>query len=276
MPTLVNPDLITRSVNAIRSRIDYPIQAAVVLGSGLSDLATVDNHIEIPYAEIPGYPASTVMGHKGSLILGFQKEISVAYFLGRKHFYEGDGIDKTVFSVRLMAALGIQNLILTNAAGGIREDLWPGDIMMITDHLNFMGINPLIGKHYQEWGERFVDLSGLYNRQLLQYAMAGAKENSMILHKGIYAAMSGPSYETPAEIRMLKMLGADAVGMSTVPEAIVAAQHGMRVAAFSLITNKAAGQLESLNHAEVMEAAKKAMPELRTIIDSLLSKIDAE
>ncbi len=276
MQTTVNPDLITRAVNFIRSRVDFPIQAAVVLGSGLSELAKVDNPIEIPYAEIAGYPVSTIPGHKGSLILGFQKDISVAYFLGRKHYYEGEGIDKAVFSVRLIAALGIKNIILTNAAGGIREDLSPGDIMMITDHLNFMGTNPLIGAHHSQWGERFVDLSNLYNQQFLEYAMAGAQEKTIILHKGIYAAMSGPSYETPAEIRMLKMLGADAVGMSTVPEAIVAAQHGMRVAAFSLISNKAAGLQASLNHAEVMEAAQTALPRLKTIIDSLLSRIDAE
>jgi purine-nucleoside phosphorylase len=236
----------------LRRRLPSTPRIAVVLGSGMGDLDLGRPAIEIPYGRIPGFPKVRVAGHPGRLSLVGR----AAILRGRVHYYEGHTLDEVVLPVRVMAALGVERVVLTNAAGAVRASLRPGDLMEITDHLNLMGVNPLRG------GAHFVDLTGVYEST----GVRGLK-------KGVYAAMAGPSYETPAEIRMVRTLGADAVGMSTVPEAIAARQAGMRVSAISVITNAAAGTTKApVSHAEVLKTAAGARGRMAEVLRKILTE----
>ncbi len=242
----------------IESKIKEVPQIGLILGSGLGVLADeITEPVKIPYGEIPHFPVSTVEGHAGMFVFGKLSGKTVVAMQGRFHYYEGYSQQQTTFPVRVMQALGVETLLITNAAGGINTSFKPGDLMILTDHLNFSGNNPLIGKNLDELGPRFPDMSEVYSRKLVTSIENTALKLGIPLRKGVYVIMSGPSYETPAEIRMLRTLGADAVGMSTVPEAIVANHCGMQVAGISCITNMAAGILDQpLNHQEVMETAE--------------------
>jgi len=241
----------------VASRVGAAPSVAVVLGSGLGDFAShLSDALAIPYAEIPDMPRSAVVGHAGNLWVGNVARVRVACLQGRAHIYEGHTPARAVFGVRLLAELGCKTALLTNAAGGIHASFAAGDLMLITDHLNLMGHNPLCGENYGA-GPRFPDLTHAYDRSLADLARGAARAAGVKLQEGVYAAMLGPSYETPAEIRMLRGLGADAVGMSTVPEVIALRQLGVRVGAISCITNLAAGiSATPLDHAEVEATAR--------------------
>ncbi len=231
---------------------------AVILGSGFHHvLAELHIARKISYAQIPGFLKPTVRGHAGELYFGHLGKTPVLVLSGRAHFYEGHEMERVTFATRTLAAFGITDLLLTNAAGGLNPKFRAGDFMALTDHINFMGANPLRGPQYKNL-PRFVDLTDTYDGRLRELLFQAGKTSKLKLQRGVYLAVSGPSYETPAEIRAFAKLGADAVGMSTVPEAIVARQHGMRVAAVSCITNLAAGiSKEKLSHAEVLETAER-------------------
>jgi purine-nucleoside phosphorylase len=231
---------------------------AIVLGSGFHHVLTeLDVEKKIPYAKIPGFPKPTVSGHAGELYFGTLGGTPVIVLSGRAHFYEGHSMERVTFAVRTLAAYGIRDLLLTNAAGGLNKNFQAGDFMRLTDHINFMGTNPLRGEAVPDV-PRFVDLTQTYDASLSKLLRGAANECNLKLQAGVYLAVSGPSYETPAEIRAFARLGADAVGMSTVPEAIVARQCGVNVAGISCITNLAAGiSKESLSHAEVLETAER-------------------
>jgi len=246
----------------IKSKItegDIP-SICIVLGSGLAPLADeCEVELSIPYASIPDFPVSTVPGHEGRLIVGTLEGKRVFMMSGRFHHYEGYDTSVCSFYVRVMKNLGVTTLYLTNAAGGISDSINPAELMAVTDHLSFFCESPLIGPNMEDFGVRFPDQSQVYDPEYVDMLMKIAGENGIKLHKGIYAYMKGPQYETPAEIRALKNMGADAVGMSTVPEAITASHCGIRIAAVSLISNKAAGLSDKkLSHQEVMECAAKA------------------
>src|SRR5208282_6364574 len=231
---------------------------AIVLGSGFHHVLTalrVDG--KIVYAQIPGFPRPTVSGHAGELIFGRLGETPVLVLSGRAHFYEGYSMEQVTVPIRVLAALGIRDLLLTNAAGGVNQDFRPGDFMVLTDHVNLMGVNPLRGGAIP--GQpRFVDMTHVYDVKLSAFLSRAGKVTGLKLRRGVYMAVSGPSYETPAEIRAFAQLGADAVGMSTVPEAMVARQCGLNVAAVSCVTNLAAGiSKKNLSHAEVLETGEK-------------------
>lgn len=257
----------------IRSKTSLQPKIGMVLGSGLGDFAdTLTDAVRIPFAEIPNFPRPTVEGHSGALVIGKKGRKAVAVLQGRTHYYEGFSQQEITLPIRVFAALGIKTLILTNAAGGINTSYKPGDLMLICDHLNLSGSNPLIGPNLDSFGPRFPDVSDLYCADL----RAGIKEMAAFcgvpLWEGIYAMMSGPSYESPAEIRMLRTLGADAVGMSTVPEALVAGHCGMQVIGISCITNMAAGVLpRKLCHEEVVETAAKVHSKFHNLLNTLLS-----
>jgi purine-nucleoside phosphorylase len=231
---------------------------ALVLGSGFNHvLDRLDVAAAIPYAKLPGFPQPSVAGHDGKLVIGKLGGTPVIVLSGRAHFYEGHSMERVTFAVRVLAACGVTDLLLTNAAGGINRKFRAGDFMALTDHVNFMGVNPLRAPAIPGL-PRFVDLTQVYDAKLAALLTAAARRSKIKLHRGVYLAVSGPSYETPAEIRAFARLGADAVGMSTVPEAIVARQCGLRVAAMSCITNLAAGISKSpLSHAEVLETAER-------------------
>jgi purine-nucleoside phosphorylase len=260
---------VQRAAAFVAERLQARPRVGVVLGSGLGAFADeLGSVTRIPYAKIPEMPVSQVPGHAGNLCLGSVSGVPVACLQGRAHVYEGHSYARSVFGVRVLAALGCRAVLLTNAAGGIHKSFLPGDLMLVTDHINLMGDNPLCGPNYGE-GPRFPDLSHAYEPALQDFAREAARAASVTLREGVYAAMLGPSYETPAEIRMLRTLGADAVGMSTVPEAIVARQCGLRVAGISCITNLAAGiGRENLSHGEVLETADK----VKTLAAKLLEK----
>jgi purine-nucleoside phosphorylase len=256
----------------IRSRFPDDVGIAVVLGSGLGAFADqLTKTVKVPYGEIPGFARSTVEGHAGQLVLGELDGKKLAVQQGRFHYYEGYEMDRVTLPVRTFGLMGIKNLILTNAAGSLNTDMPPGSLMLISDHLNCLGVNPLRGANDNRFGPRFPDMSEVYDRELQQIAHDNAEaiakerfdkgvdtEPTDFLHRGIYCALSGPTYETPAEIRMYRILGADAVGMSTVPEAIAARHQGMRVLGISCITNFGAGMSEEpINHDEVMETGQR-------------------
>ena len=243
----------------VAERVSARPRVGIVLGSGLGAFADrVSQALRIPYAEIPEMPRSSVVGHAGNLCLGSLGSVEVACLQGRAHVYEGNSYARSAFGVRLLAELGCSVVLLTNAAGGIHASFAPGDLMLISDHLNLMGNSPLCGPNYGN-GPRFPDLSQAYDLELRTMARRAARDAEVTLHEGVYAAMLGPSYETPAEIRMLRTLGADAVGMSTVPEVIALRQLGVRVGAISCITNLAAGlSTQLLDHAEVEATARRS------------------
>jgi purine-nucleoside phosphorylase len=261
----------------IRRHIPYSsIRGAVVLGSGLGDFAdSLQNVTYIPYAEIPNFHPATVQGHAGRLAIGeIAPGFPIACMQGRFHFYEGHAMSTVVFPVRVLKALGAEFLIVTNAAGGINTDFKPGNLMLIEDHLNLTGDNPLKGANDDGLGPRFLDMSEAYSKPLRTMAQHIAKQHNLALEKGIYAGLSGPCYETPAEVRMLRTLGADAVGMSTVPEVIVANHMGMDVLGISCITNAAAGiSGQKLSHQEVMDTAEQTRQRFVILLNGILQQL---
>jgi purine-nucleoside phosphorylase len=247
----------------------------VVLGSGLGDFAeTLGDAVHIPYTEIPHWPASTVVGHAGKLVVGTAAGRRVAALSGRVHVYEGHAQDTVVFAVRVMARLGVAHLVLTNAAGGINISFGEGALMVIDDHINLTGSNPLIGANDDRFGTRFPDMSEVYSRRLGAIADQAAEETGVAVAHGVYVAVHGPSYETPAEIRAFRTLGADAVGMSTVPEAIAARHAGLEVLGISCITNMAAGVLpQPLVHDEVMETARRVRGSFIALLEAIIARV---
>lgn len=263
---------VEQAAQTIRARITQEPRIAVVLGSGLGDFADeFQNAVAIPYAEIPGFPTSTAQGHAGRLVVGTVNDVPVLAMQGRVHFYEGYSLEQVTFPVRTFGLLGIKTLILTNAAGGIDIELSQGALMVISDHLNLMGVNPLRGPNDSRLGPRFPDMTEVYSRALQQRTISEAQAMGIDLRRGIYAGLSGPSYETPAEIHMLRGFGADAVGMSTVPEAIVARHMGIEVLGISCITNMAAGIGDQLiNHEEVMETGRRVRDTFARLLGRLV------
>jgi purine-nucleoside phosphorylase len=248
---------------------------ALVLGSGLGGMAdTFEQRIAIPYEDIPNFPVSTVEGHAGQLVFGTLHGRSVVAMQGRFHYYEGWSQEEVTFPIRVFALMGAKTLIVTNSSGGINPDFMPGDLMLINDHLNLTGQNPLRGHNDTRFGPRFPDMTDAYNVDLRNQAMEIAQKVNVSLHTGVYSGLSGPTYETPAEIRMLRRLGGDAVGMSTVPEVIVANHSGMRVLGISCITNMAAGiSAHKLNHEEVTTNAQLARAHFTTLVDQLIADL---
>jgi purine-nucleoside phosphorylase len=250
-------------------------QTAIVLGSGLGDFAdTLLDAIATPYGEIPHWPASRVIGHAGRLVVGTVAGRRVAALSGRVHFYEGHDLATVVFAVRVMGRLGVKRLILTNAAGGINTEFGQGALMVIGDHINLLGTNPLIGPNDDRFGERFPDMSEVYSMRLRAVADEAARAKGVPVSHGVYVVVPGPSYETPAEIRAFRTLGADAVGMSTVPEAIAARHMGMEVLGISCITNMAAGVLpQPLVHDEVMETARRVRGSFIALLEGIIERL---
>ena len=264
----------------IRQRTALQPGIGLVLGSGLGALAdSLQERVVIPYEDIPGWPQATVHGHQGNLVIGGLAGQIVAAQQGRAHFYEGYSMQEITFPIRVMAALGIHTLMLTNAAGGVNPAYEVGDLMLIEDHVNLpgmVGANPLMGPNDDELGERFVGLARAYDRKLRQRALAVARERGIPLHHGVYFALSGPSFETPAEIRLIRALGGDAVGMSTVHEVMVARHAGLRVLACSGVTNRAIDAIDSdfeTNHEEVLEAGRVIVPRLTAILKGVLKNL---
>jgi len=250
-------------------------QVGMILGSGLGDYAdTLEQAIQIPYAEIPGFLHSTVEGHKGQLVIGQRGDRTILAMQGRFHYYEGYCQQEITIPVRVMKKLGIETVVITNAAGGVNAAFAEGALMVIADHINYSGQNPLIGKNLDEFGPRFPDMTHVYDPALRKRLMETAAAEGIDLAEGVYIMFSGPNYETPAEIRFCRAIGADAVGMSTVPEAIVAAHCGMRVLGISCITNMAAGMTgAALNHEEVMETSTRVKKTFTRVLDIVLSDV---
>ena len=250
----------------------------VILGSGLGDYAeALEDAVKLPYSEIPGFPRSTVAGHAGMWCCGTLHGKRVVMMQGRFHYYEGYGMKDVTLPVRVMQKIGVKTLIVTNAAGGVNLGYHPGELMVIGDMFSMTAQNPLIGPNLDAFGPRFPDMSCAFDKELRALAHECANEQGFALREGVYAQMTGPTYETPAEIRMLRTLGADAVGMSTVPEVIVARHGGMRVLGISCITNMAAGILDQpLNHAEVTETANRVKGQFRNLLDRIIEKCNAD
>jgi purine-nucleoside phosphorylase len=263
------------AARVIRARWGEDARVALVLGSGLGAFADeLEDAVAVPYEEIPGFARSTVEGHAGRLVLGRVGGVRVAAMQGRFHFYEGYTLEEVTFPVRALRLLGAASLVLTNAAGGLNNSLSQGSLMLISDHLNLLGASPLRGPNDERFGPRFPDLSEVYDRAYQDAAVQEAHAMGIELRRGIYAALPGPNYETPAEIRMLRALGADAVGMSTVPEAIVARHAGMRVLGVSCITNMAAGVLDRpIDHAEVMETGERVRETFSELLRRTIPKL---
>ena len=257
----------------IKNRTDLRPSIGLILGSGLGDFAdTLEDAIRIPYGEIPNFPVPTVPGHSGAMVFGKKCGQTVVVLQGRIHYYEGLSQQEITLPVRVLAALGVKTLVLTNACGGVNVNFHPGDLMLISDHINFSGANPLIGPNLDAFGPRFPDMSDLYTAPLRSAIKEKAAAAGIGLQEGVYAMYSGPNYETPAEIRMFRILGADTVGMSTVPEALVAGQCGLQVVGISCITNMAAGVLPvKLSHAEVIETAALVHDKFQNLLDIVLT-----
>lgn len=268
-------DKITAAAAYLLEQTPMRPEIALVLGSGLGDYAdTLENSVKIPYAEIPNFPQPTVPGHAGAFVFGVKEGKPVVVAQGRVHYYEGLSMQEITLPVRVLAAMGVKTLVLTNAAGGINLNYQPGTLMLMSDHINFSGQNPLIGQNLDQFGPRFPDVSDLYTASLRSEIKAFAARENIPLEEGVYLMCSGPSYETPAEIRAFRTLGADAVGMSTVPEALVAGHCGMQVVGVSCITNMAAGVLPvKLSHAEVVETAARAHDRFCRLVDGILRSL---
>jgi purine-nucleoside phosphorylase len=250
-------------------------QIGLILGSGLGVLADeIEQAVKIPYHDIPGFPVSTVEGHAGQLVFGQLEGATVVAMQGRFHFYEGYSLDQVTFPVRVMKALGVEQLIVTNAAGGVNESFQPGDLMIISDHINNMGTNPLIGPNDPAFGVRFPDMTEAYSKRLRQLAKDAAARLNIPVQEGVYVGNTGPSYETPAEIRMIRAIGGDAVGMSTVPEVIVARHANMEVLGISCISNMAAGILDQpLTHDEVIETTEKVKTNFLLLVKTIVAEM---
>lgn len=268
----MNFDKIQNAAEFLKGKYEHQPVLGLILGSGLGVLADeIENAVKIPYDQIPDFPVSTVEGHAGQLVFGDLNGVKVVAMQGRFHFYEGYTFEKVTFPVRVMKALGVEQLIVTNAAGGVNESFEPGDLMIITDHINNMGSNPLIGPNDSRLGVRFQDLSEAYSRELAKQAKEIAAKLNINIREGVYVGNTGPVYETPAEIRMFRTLGGDAVGMSTVPEVIVARHSGMKVLGISCISNMAAGILDQpLTHDEVIETTEKVKGDFLRYVKELV------
>ena len=264
---------ILAAADYIRSKVALRPTIAMVLGSGLGSYAdTLDDAVRIPYDQIPDFPVPSVAGHSGALVFGRKAGQEVVVMQGRVHYYEGLSQREITMPIRVLAALGVKTLILTNACGGVNLSYQPGDLMLISDHINLSGGNPLIGPNLDTFGPRFPDMSDLYTASLRKAILEKAAEAGIAMQEGVYGMYSGPNYETPAEIRMYRTLGADVVGMSTVPEALVAAHCGIKVVGISCITNMAAGVLpQKLSHAEVMETAALVHDKFQRLLDIVLT-----
>ena len=266
---------IMAAADYIRAQVTMRPTIGLILGSGLGDFAdTLEDAVKIPYSQIPNFPVPSIAGHSGALVFGKKCGREVVVMQGRIHYYEGLPQQEITLPVRVLAALGVKTIVLTNACGGVNMSFTPGDLMLISDHINLSGGNPLIGPNLDTFGPRFPDMSDLYTASLRAAIREKAAEADIPLQEGVYAMYSGPNYETPAEIRMFRILGADTVGMSTVPEALVAGHCGMQVVGVSCITNMAAGVLPvKLSHAEVTETANKVSQTFRKLIDLILTVI---
>ena len=263
------------AVRYLQNKLSFQPEIGLILGSGLGVMAdAIENPVVIPYDQIPHFPVSTVEGHASELVAGTIEGRKVVMMKGRFHLYEGYDVKYVTFPIRVMRELGVHTLIVTNAAGGINTSYEPGNLMLISDHINFMFRNPLIGPHEEELGVRFPDMSEAYSLKLREAAKAVAAEQGLQLQEGVYIGLLGPSYETPAEIRMMRKLGADAVGMSTVPEVIVARHAGMNVLGISCISNMAAGILDQpLSHAEVMETGERVKDQFMQLVKGVIPKV---
>jgi purine-nucleoside phosphorylase len=267
-------DRVEEATTFLKRRISDAPDAAIVLGSGLGDFADrLTDATTIPYGDIPHWPASAVVGHAGRLVVGRLGGRRLLVLSGRVHYYEGHALPVVTFAIRVLGRLGVKVLILTNAAGGIRREFDPGTLMVIDDHINLMGANPLIGPNEERFGPRFPDMTEVYSSRLRALAADAASAEGIPVQHGVYAALHGPSYETPAEIRFLRAIGADAVGMSTAPEAIVARHMGLEVLAISCITNPAAGVRPApLVHDEVMEVARRVRAEFSALLEGIIAR----
>ena len=278
MTTHFSLNQIDEVVQKLHERTSYQPEIAIFLGSGLNDFAeTVETPDIISFGELPYFPVSTVFGHAGRIVIGKLENQTVFVMQGRIHFYEGYSMAEVTLPIRVMQRFGIGTLVVTNAAGGVNPNFLPGDVMLITDHLNFLGMmgqNPLMGPNYDELGQRFQDMSQAYDRELCNLARDAAKKEGINLREGIYAGLSGPSFESPADLRFLRQSGADSVGMSTVHEVIVAKHGGMRVLGFSGISNKANLDGSTVtSHEEVIEAGKVITPKIEKLLRSILKKL---
>lgn len=267
--------MLDSAVEYISKKIDeFKPEIGIILGSGLGELADEYCEISIPYSEIPGFETSKVSGHKSRLVFAKINGKRVVMMQGRFHFYEGHSIQKVVFPVKVMKKLGVETLIVTNAAGGVNPSFNPSDLMIITDHINYMGVNPLIGANDDSMGVRFPDMSEVYSPEYISLIKKVGKKLGIDLQEGVYMALTGPSYETPAEVRMARTIGADAVGMSTVPEAITASWAGMKVIGLSCICNSAAGvSTVGLSHEDVIHAANIAKERFKTLVKEVIKEI---
>lgn len=278
MQSFITLEQIDQVTDALRVKITASPRVGIILGSGLNGLATsIKNAVTIPYGELPHWPVSTVEGHVGRLVIGELEGQAVLVMQGRVHFYEGYSMGQVTLPVRVMQRLGLEIMIVTNAAGGVNPDFVPGDVMLITDNLNLMGmsgLNPLMGPNLDEIGPRFPDMSQAYDIKLGEIARKVAREKGILLREGIYCGLSGPSFESPADLRFLRLAGTDAVGMSTVPEVIVARHGGMRALGLSGISNKANLDGSTITtHQEVIEAGKVITPKIETIIRGVLKSL---
>lgn len=268
--------MLQKTVDFLREKIsinlgDFQPEIGIVLGSGLGELADEYCDLAVPYSEIPGFETSTVSGHKSKLVFAKINEKNVVMMQGRFHYYEGHSIQKVVYPIKVMKELGVNTLILTNAAGGVNPAFNPSDLMVITDHINFMGVNPLIGANDDSMGERFPDMSTVYTPSLVEYTKRTATKLGIDLQEGVYIAFTGPSYETAAEVRMARAMGADAVGMSTVPEAIIAGWAKMNLIGISCICNSAAGVNNVvLSHNDVIHAANIAKDRFKMLVKEII------
>ena len=259
----------------IATKTDIQPKVALILGSSQGAFAQqVQDAVTIPYGEIPGFPRSTVAGHAGELKVGTVAGVPVAAFCGRVHYYEGYSIQQVVLSIRMLHFWKVPKLIVTNAAGGINSAFSVGDFMLLTDHVNMMGTNPLLGPNEERFGPRFPDMSFAYDSELQRIAFAAARSLDIKLQKGVYTALTGPTYETPAEVRLVRTIGSDAVGMSTVPETIAAVHQGMKVLGLSMITNLAAGISPGpLDHEEVKEAGERVKDDLFRLLEEIIRRM---
>jgi purine-nucleoside phosphorylase len=278
MAAFITLNQIDEAADAVRSRLTSQPRIGLILGSGLGELADeVESPIKVSYADIPNWPVGTVQGHKSQLVIGKLAGQDVLIQQGRTHYYEGFEMDHITMPVRVMRRLGVEILVVTNAAGAIRPEFDAGDLMLITDHISLLtmaGLNPLRGPNIAEFGERFPDMSQPYDPQLMDLARQAAVKNGIRMREGVYIALSGPSFETPADLRFLRAIGADAVGMSTVPEVIVGRHAGMRVLGISGVSNKANLDGSTITtHEEVLQAGKEIVPKLKTVLLGVLQQL---
>lgn len=268
-------DMLHEANDFLKKQIKTVPDVAVILGTGLGSLSDyIENKTVIKYTDIPHFPKSTVPGHAGEFIIGNIYNKNIIAMNGRFHYYEGYSMEQVTFPVRVIKSLGVQKIIVTNASGGMNPDFKAGDLMFITDHINMMNDNPLIGKNYEEFGPRFPDMSNAYDKQFLNIGLNTAKKLNIPVQKGIYVALTGPMYETPAELKMLRLIGADAVGMSTIPEVIIANHANMKVLGISCITDMAIpDSLEPLDHERVIATAEKAKNNFVSLVRGIIKNM---